>query len=277
MGRLRCRASIQTQVLLEYPIVPLMLPAMAADRADESRGYAPPAVFSTTHWTVILEAGETQSPQSSEALEQLCRTYWYPLYAYARRQGHSPEDAQDLTQGFFARFLEKRYLKDVDRGKGKFRSFLLASLKHYLANEWDRTQAVKRGAEYRFISWDAPGVEERYLREPASELSAEKIYERRWALTVLENALQQLKSEYSSAGKGPLFETLEVYLTKGEGVESHDALGQKLGMAAGTVKVAIHRLRRRYGEVLRAQIAHTVAAISDIDEELRHLCEVLSQ
>ena len=232
--------------------------------------------FTTTHWTVVLAAGRDSSPEAAAALEELCRTYWYPLYAFLRRDGQGPDDAQDLTQEFFRRFLEKNYLKDVDRQKGKFRSFLLASVKHFLANEWDRKQAVRRGSEYFFVSWDAENLEQRYGQEPSHDLTAEKIYERRWALTVLERALGRLKEECVAAGKAELFDTLEVYLSGGKTQESYVEVGARLNLSEGAVKVAVHRLRRRYGELLRAEIAHTVASPAEVEEEMRHLFRALS-
>lgn len=165
--------------------------------------------FTTTHWSVVLGARRQDSQAAAQALEKLCRTYWYPLYVYLRRQGYGPHDAQDLTQGFLARFLEKGYLQDVDRTKGKFRSFLLASMKHYLANEWDRTQAQKRGGQYQLISWDQDEIERRYGQEPAAIQTAEKLYERRWATTLLETVLQKLKHDYVRSGKGHVFDILE--------------------------------------------------------------------
>jgi RNA polymerase sigma factor (sigma-70 family) len=234
------------------------------------------AQFATTHWRVVLAAGRSDSSHARDALAHLCQIYWYPLYAYVRRQGHSPEDAQDLTQEFFARFLEKSYLDDVDRAKGKFRSFLLASLKHFLANEWDRAKALKRGGGRAFISLDDQSGETRYGLEPADSLSADKIFERRWALTLLEQVLAHLRTEYMARGKTRLFDELKICLTGEKSSIPYAELGSKVGMTEGAVKVAVHRLRQRYRELLRAEIGKTVASPEEVDQELRYLFAALS-
>jgi RNA polymerase sigma factor (sigma-70 family) len=228
--------------------------------------------FVTTRWTIVLTAGRTDTAQAQAALEKLCQTYWYPLYAYVRRQGHSPEDAQDLTQEFFARLIAKNYLGDVDRSKGKFRSFLLASLKHFLANEWDKSRAQKRGGGQTIVSLDA---ETRYRLEPADVVSADKVFERRWALTLLDEVLKRLRDEYAADGKTKLFEQLKETLT-GERTIPYAKLGDRLGMTEGAVKMAVHRLRQRYRETLRAEIAETVSGPEEVEEELRHLHAALS-
>jgi RNA polymerase sigma factor (sigma-70 family) len=222
-----------------------------------------------------MQAG-TDSPQAHQALEALCGNYWYPLYAYVRRQGHSAHDAQDLTQAFFARLLEKNYLADVQREKGRFRSFLLASLKHFLANEWDREQALKRGGGKRLIALDEDSAESRYKLEPKDEVSADKIYERRWALTLLDQVLAKLRGEFEKDGKLQQFETLKQYLSAGRTSVSYAQAADKLGMNEGAIKVAVHRLRKRYRELLRAEIAQTVATASEIEEEIRYLFAALS-
>src|SRR5436190_3040522 len=213
--------------------------------------------FTATHWSVVLSAQGSSTP-AAEALEKLCRTYWHPLYVYVRRQGHSPHDAQDLTQEFFARLIEKNYLGDVDREKGRFRSFLLASLKHFLANEWDKAKAVKRGGDQSFVSLNSESAETRYSLEPADTLSADKIFERRWALTLLEQVLARLREEYSDTGKTALFDRLKDCLTGDRSSLPYAELGSKAGMSEGAVKVAVHRLRRRYRDLLREEIANTV-------------------
>jgi RNA polymerase sigma factor (sigma-70 family) len=218
----------------------------------------------------------TDSPQAHQALETLCRNYWYPLYAYVRRQGHSAHDAQDLTQAFFARLLEKNYLADVQREKGRFRSFLLASLKHFLANEWDREQALKRGGGKRLIALDEDSAESRYKLEPKDEVSADKIYERRWALTLLDQVLAKLRGEFERDGKLEQFETLKQYLSAGRTSVSYAQAADKLGMNEGAIKVAVHRLRKRYRELLRAEIAQTVATASEVEAEIRYLFAALS-
>ena len=222
-----------------------------------------------------MQAG-TDSPQSHQALETLCANYWYPLYVYVRRQGHNPHDAQDLTQAFFARLLEKNYLAGVQREKGRFRSFLLASLKHFLANEWDRQQALKRGGGKRLIALDEDSAESRYKLEPKDDLSADKIYERRWALTLLDQVLAKLRGEFEKDGKREQFETLKQYLSAGRTSVSYAQAADKLGMNEGAIKVAVHRLRKRYRELLRAEISQTVATASEIEAEIRYLFAALS-
>ena len=224
--------------------------------------------FAATRWTVVLTAGQSQSPQAGRALEELCRLYWYPLYAYVRRRGYESHEAEDLTQDFFARLLAKNYLADVDRAKGKFRSFLLVSLKHFLANEWDRAQAEKRGGGHTIISLDA---ETRYRQEPKDELSADKLLDRQWAIALLDQVLDRLGAEYGDAGKIEVFEQLKVTLTGASAAIPYAAVAVKLGTTEGAVKVAAHRLRQRYRKLLREEIAHTVASPAEVDEEIRHL------
>lgn len=219
----------------------------------------------------MLKAIRSNSPEARAALESLCQTYWYPLYAFVRREGHKPHDAQDLTQAFFERFLQKNYLGDVHRDRGKFRSFLLASLKHFLANEWDRARAQKRGGGAKIISLDEQTAEERYRSEPADTLSADRIYERRWALTLLDNALSKLQKEFETAGKPTEFEQLKGLLSGERSQLPYAELAPTLGMTESALKVAVHRLRKRYREILRAEIAETVASSSEIDDEIRHL------
>jgi RNA polymerase sigma-70 factor (ECF subfamily) len=226
---------------------------------------------------VVLAAKAGDSPQATQALEKLCRTYWYSLYAYVRRKGHSPEDAQDLTQGFFARLLEKDYLKLADRERGKFRAFLLTAIKHFLVNEWESTRTAKRGGGQMVFSLDEPLAESRYLSEPTRELSPDKVFEKRWAITVLEQVLGRLRQESVAAGKGELFELLKEALWGEKNAASQAELGTPLGLSAAAVKSAVHRFRLRYRELLRSEIANTVASHEDIDEELRHLVSVLGQ
>ncbi|MEM9280463.1 MAG: sigma-70 family RNA polymerase sigma factor [Verrucomicrobiota bacterium] len=229
----------------------------------------------TTHWSVVLAAQGSDSIPAGTALANLCESYWYPLYAFIRRRGHDPHDAQDLTQAFFEKLLEKNYLTSVAREKGKFRTFLLASLKHFLANEWDRSQAAKRGGGHLPISLDDTQSEARYQLEPAEHLSADKLYERRWALTLLDQVLERLKSEMADSGKETQFEALKPCLTQGKGEQSFAAIGKQLGVSEGTARVAAHRLRQRYRDLLRDEIAQTVADQSDVDEEIRYLISVL--
>ncbi len=228
------------------------------------------ALFATTHWSVVLAAGHAGSAQSAEALETLCRTYWYPLYAFVRRQGYSPEDAQDLTQGFFARLLEKQYLGQVAPQKGKFRSFLLAALRHFLSDQRDREHTVKRGGGLAHLSLDARDAEERYRLEPVDRLDAERIFERRWAMTLLERALSRLRDESVAAGKAETFESLKDFVA-GESDVSCGEVASRLGLTESAVKSLLHRLRLRYRALVREEIAQTVADPSEVDAEIRHL------
>jgi RNA polymerase sigma-70 factor (ECF subfamily) len=212
----------------------------------------------------VLTAGGAESPQAGRALEELCRAYWYPLYAYVRRRGYETHEAEDLTQEFFARLLAKNYLADVDREKGKFRSFLLASLKHFLANEWDKARAQKRGGDQMLVSLDA---ETRYQREPVDEASADKLLDRAWAVALLDLVLVRLEAESDSKH----FAALKSFLTASKDAIPYAEVADKLGTSEGAVKVAVHRLRKRYRVLLREEIAHTVATPADVDEEIRHL------
>jgi DNA-directed RNA polymerase specialized sigma24 family protein len=247
----------------------------AKQKANESPGM-PPALFATTHWSVVLAAGQGDSPQAAEALERLCRTYWYPLYAYVRQRGYAPEDAQDLTQGFFARILRQKYVGKAQAERGKFRWFLLTSFRHFLANEWDRAKAEKRGGDAQFIPIDQAEAEGRYRLELRHELTAENVYERTWALTVIEGVRARLKQEYVTAGKAQRFEVVDQFLPGEDGEMTQAEAALRLDLSAGGFRAEVHRLRRRYGELLRAEIAHTVADPGEIDPELRHLIEVLS-
>ena len=231
----------------------------------------PPSHFATTHWSLVLASRDRAEPGARDALASLCDTYWYPLYAYVRRRGHGADDAHDLTQEFFARLLEKDFLAGVDRAKGKFRSFLLATCNHFLANERDRARARKRGGGRLVLSLDAADAEGRYRAEPADGLTAEKLFERRWALTLLEQALARLRQESAGAGKGQLFEALKGTLTGDGTAEPYARIGRDLGLSEQAVKTAVHRLRRRYQELLRAEVAQTVASPEEVEDELRDL------
>jgi len=234
------------------------------------------AVFVTTHWSVVLAAREKASTQSSAALETLCRAYWYPLYAWVRRQGHNAHDAQDLTQEFFARLLQKDYLQAAAREKGRFRTFLIVALKRFLANEWDRARAQKRGGGRAILSLDTEAAEARYQIEPAAVLSADLIYERRWALTLLEQTMGSLREEFAVAGKQREFDFLKTFLTAQRGEIPYSEVALKLGMNESAARVAVHRLRKRFREIFRQQIAHTVARADEVDEEVRYLVSVLT-
>jgi RNA polymerase sigma-70 factor (ECF subfamily) len=234
------------------------------------------ACFATTRWSVVLAARETDPAHSAAALERLCGTYWYPLYAFLRRQGCAPADAQDLTQDFFARLLSHDYIAVADPARGRFRTFLLVSLKNLLMTERARATAAKRGGNRPVLSWESLRPEERYRAEPAEHLTPDRIYEMRWATTVLETALRGLHEEYATAGKEILFEQLKS-CAWGEPIgTTYAELAEGLGMSEGAVKVAVHRLRRRYRVRLRAEIAHTVDSPDEVDDELRHLVNVLS-
>jgi len=242
------------------------------ERAHEF-GAATNSRFELTRWSVVI-AAQRDEPAARGALESLCTTYWYPLYSFVRRQGRSPHDAQDLTQEFFARLLEKGWLDGVAREKGKFRSFLLASMKHFLANERDYAQALKRGGGRSPISLDAGSAESRYLIEPHESMTPEKIFDRQWALTLLDQVLGQLRDEFTTGGKADLFDELKPTLT-GQPAR-YAAIGDKLGMSEGAVKVAAHRLRQRYRELIRSEVAQTVDGETNVDEELRDLMSALS-
>jgi RNA polymerase sigma-70 factor (ECF subfamily) len=238
--------------------------------ASDERAAA--ARFATTRWSLVVSAaGSADEPAARDALATLCRAYWYPLYAFLRRQGTPPDDAQDLVQAFFVEVLEKDRLAAADRERGKFRSFLLASLKHFQANEWRRATAQKRGGNAAAVSLDLEAGERRFSLEPAHELTAERIFLRQWAMTLLEQTLAALREEFSAAGKAELFERLKEHLGgAGERVPYRE-LAEELGTTEGALKVAMHRFRARWREVLRDQIAQTVAGPEEIDDELREL------
>ncbi|MCX5684516.1 MAG: sigma-70 family RNA polymerase sigma factor [Planctomycetota bacterium] len=245
------------------------------DRSSDSR-HAGGKSFATTHWSLVLAAGHGSRPDAGAALATLCEAYWYPLYYYVRRRGYRAEEAQDLTQAFFAVILEKGSLKVADPDRGRFRSFLLASLNHFLANEWRRASARKRGGGKPAISLDAESAETRYRREPAHDLTPERAYERRWALLLLEKALSTLRDEYAASGKAAAFARLSGFLAGREHV-LYEKAARELGMTEGAVKVAVHRLRRRCRAILRAEVAQTVADPADVDGELRHLMAAVGQ
>lgn len=229
-----------------------------------------PGDFRTTHWSVVLAATQSNSPQYQPALSALCRTYWYPLYAFARRQGRNPQDAEDLTQGFFARLLAKDGLASVRPENGRFRSFLLTSLRNFLANDWDRNHAAKRGGTHSIISLEDQAGEDRYLREPFHEATPEKLFDQSWALTVIETALRRLRKKYADDGKVQIFEAIHSYL-EDDGPQTYAQMAAQLNMTEGAVKMAVLRLRENFRANLRMEIAQTVDSPGEIDEELRHL------
>lgn len=226
--------------------------------------------FADTRWSVILLAGQDSSTKAGRALEELCRIYWMPVYAFVRRAGHSPHDAQDLTQEFFARLLKNKWYQAADPLKGRFRSYLLGGLKHFLSDEWDKQRAAKRGGNERVISLDDMEAESNY-QEPASEVTPESIFQQRWARTVLSQGLVKLKAEYAQAGKAALYEQLKPFLT-GEGEESgYEQVAESLQMTTGNVAVTMHRLRQRFRQLVRDEVAQTLSRSDDVQDELRHL------
>ena len=226
--------------------------------------------FATTQWSIVLAAGHDSQPDSEAALAKLCGTYWFPLYCHVRRRGHDADDAQDLTQDFFATLLEKESLRAADPHRGRFRSFLLASMNHFLANQRRRQLAQKRGGGRAPLPLDFPSAESRLSREPSHDLTPEKAYERRWAMTLLERGLSNLRQEYVDGGKAALFDRLSVFLAGDRG-PAHREIAVELDMTEGAVRVAVHRLRGRCREHLRCEVAQTVAADQDVEDELRDL------
>ncbi|MBA4148131.1 MAG: sigma-70 family RNA polymerase sigma factor [Verrucomicrobia bacterium] len=231
--------------------------------------------FVTTHWSVVLTAGRHDTDRAHLALEKLCKTYWYPLYAYARRRGCNVEDAQDLTQGFFFALLRRNALAQVDRDKGKFRSFLLASMNHFMSDEWDKVRAQKRDGGI-LIPLDLASAETRYRQQPADALSPEKLFEKRWAMTLLEQVYDDLRNDYAQEGKAELFEALRFSLMGERSQVPYADLAKRLGMNEGAVKVAVHRIRQCYRKRLRERIAETVATPDEIEDELRSLLRALA-
>jgi RNA polymerase sigma-70 factor (ECF subfamily) len=240
--------------------------APARWRADE---------FVTTHWSLVLRAGRRGGREADEALAALCERYWFPLYAYVRRRGVDANEAEDLTQAFFARLLEKDVLAGAAPGLGRFRAFLLTALKNFLANEWNRANARKRGGGRVRLSLDLPGGESRLGLEPAHDVTPERVYERQWALTLLELVLESLRGEFAAAGKARQFELLKDALTGDRPGLSYAAIATELRMSEEAARQAAHRLRKRYRELLRAEVAQTVADLADVEEEIRYLFEAL--
>jgi RNA polymerase sigma-70 factor (ECF subfamily) len=227
--------------------------------------------FTATRWSVVVAAGHRSSPESQRALESLCQTYWYPLYAYVRRRVPDVHEAQDLTQAFFASLLEKNSLKAAEQQRGRFRSFLLTTFQHFLADEWDKSRALKRGGGRRSIPLDLEAGETRFGRVPADDQSPERLYEKQWALAFLDHVLNRLADEFAAKGKVKQFQAMKPFLVGETGSDSHEMLAQALGQSAAAAKGAIHRARRRYREILRAEIAETVAGPDEVDDEIRHL------
>jgi len=234
-------------------------------------------IFATTHWSVVLAAGHDSAPGAAAALEKLCRAYWYPLYACVRKRGHSPVDAQDLVQGFFAALLEGNYLARADRERGRFRTFLLTAMDNFLHNEHDRATALKRGGGREIVSWEEHIAEGRYALEPATGLSPEQIYERRWAATLLEQVLARLRQESNLAGRGELFDQLKPHLWREDDATPYAQLAASFNTTVAALKVTVHRLRQRYRELLRDEIGQTVAEPAEVEGEIQHLLSVMSE
>jgi DNA-directed RNA polymerase specialized sigma24 family protein len=240
-------------------------------------GIRPVAVFATTRWSLVLNAGQSDTPEADHALAELCRLYWYPLYAHVRRFGYDSDTSRDLTQEFFFRLLEKNYLSTADRRRGRFRGFLLTAFKCFLANEWDRAMAQKRGGGCGIVWLDALSAEERYRFEPVDTLTADQIFERRWALDLLARVQDRLAKEFAKAGKEDRFQALEQFLPGAQPLEPQAIVGARLGLTENAVKQEVHRLKKRYVELLRTEIAQTVARPDEVDEEIRHLIDVVAR
>jgi len=233
--------------------------------------------FLTTHWTVVLRAAQSQAPGGPSALAQMCRLYWYPLYAFVRYRGYSSDDAQDLTQGFFLHLLDHRALTRVDPLRGKFRTFLLVSLQNFLATEAERARCLKRGGQMEFIPWDTQSAEERYRHEPADYLTGEKIFDARWAMTMLSEAMRRVEEDYAFQGKAATFEALKAFLDpiNSKSPPSYEQAAAALGVSLSAVKTLIHRLRKQFTSFLREEVACTVSDAAEVDDEIRALCEAL--
>ncbi len=234
------------------------------------------ARFAATRWSIVLAAGGDRAASGTRrALEELAQAYWFPLYAFVRRQGEGPAQAEDLVQEFFRALLEKKYLSQVDRSKGRFRSFLLAAMKHFLSKERDKARARKRGGGLPVVALDALDAEARYALEPADNMTPDRLFDRRWALTVLDQVVARLRGEYGRQGKADLYQAIECCLAGGAGAVNYAGLARELKMTEGAVRVAVHRLRRRYRELLRAEIAQTVGSPGEVEEEIAYLLDCL--
>ena len=235
------------------------------------------ASFASTHWSIVARSAQTDVPEAANALAQLCETYWAPIYSFIRRRGYAPSDAEDLTQSFFAYFLRTKAYSRTDRLHGKFRSFLLASVKNFLADNWDREQPIRRGGDYRFVSLDQGTAESFYDVASAPDSTAEHLFELRWAKSLTAGALDSLRQELHAEGKAQLFEQLKNFLTGSDVLPSYDEASTRTGLPRATVKTHVHRLRQRYREIVRREVARTVSSPHEIDEELHYLCNILTQ
>ncbi len=241
-----------------------------------NNSHAQPGCFATTHWSVVFRAGSADESRSQEALESLCRAYWFPLYAYARRRGYSVEDAQDLTQEFFARVLSRNLFERADRSRGRFRTFLLAAMEHFLANEWDRARALKRGAGQKCVPLQLGDAETRYGIEPADTRSPEQMFEYNWALALLDEVIRKLEAEHLAEGQSDLWNALKPCIVTGASDQSNVERAAALGQSEGAFRVAVHRVRTRYRELLRAEIATTVDSSAEVEAEMHHLFRILT-
>ncbi|PTX92965.1 RNA polymerase subunit sigma-24 [Spartobacteria bacterium LR76] len=244
---------------------------MSAPKTSDEHG-----CFATTRWSLVVKASNGDATEAHHALSHLCQIYWYPLYSFVRRSGHSPDDAQDLTQEFFLRLLEGEWVASADRERGRFRTFLLTAMKRFLANEWHRAHAQKRGGQHQIVSLDEESAESRFSREPAHTASPDALYERNWALALLENVLRRLEDDLAREGKTAWADILRPLLTSGRGEIDYAAAASQLGISEGAARVAVHRLRQRYRQLIRSEVAETVGTEDEVDEELRHLFQVLS-
>jgi RNA polymerase sigma-70 factor (ECF subfamily) len=246
-------------------------------KAEDSSGDQGAGRFQTTHWSAVLLSAQSEAPGSRAALADLCKRYWYPIYSFVRRKGYNADDAQDLTQGFFLSLLDRKALSQVHPAKGKFRSFLLASLRNYLSDQFDRRHSLKRGKNIEFVSFDFQNGDERYLSEPRDALTAEKIFDARWAMILLDETLRRLRDEYAAQQKLTVFECLKPFLSPAtkQTLPSYKQIADKLNCSLGRVKTLIHRLRKRYSELMREEVARTVTDPKDVDQEIHALCEAL--
>jgi RNA polymerase sigma-70 factor (ECF subfamily) len=238
---------------------------------------APAQGFPPTRWSQVLAARQESSPEGAAALEAVCRAYWYPLYAYVRRCGQSPHDAQDLTQEFFRLLLEKRWLEDADREKGRLRSFLITALKRFMANEWRRISADRRGGGQPHLAIDTDFAESRYAADPGAQFAPDEVFDRQWAFTLLELTMERLQAEFKAAGKADEFAVLSAFLTLARERINYGTAAARLAISEGAARVAVHRLRRRFRELYREELSQTLPDGADLDAELRHLAEALAR
>lgn len=249
----------------------------ASFSSPDIRSPGDPGLFRTTHWSVVLNAGDLKSPEATTSLATLCETYWYPLYCCVRRHGHSPDDAKDLTQAFFEKLLEKNHVALADPERGRFRTFLLRSLENFLRNQHRDQGALKRGGGREIVSLETELAEERYAEEPPDQLSPAEFFEWQWAATLLERVLTMLRTEFTASGRSGLFLELEPHLWGDDTSTPHTRIAEQLGMTVVAVRVTLHRLRQRYHDLLLREIAQTVGDLNDTEDELRHLRQVLAR